>query len=293
MKGIQLVEKVRVAILGSGNIGSDLLVKCIKSNLLELTLFVGRNLSSRGIEFAKSYGINTSIESISGLEKNLGLFDIIFDATSAESHKENHIKYSDWGKIVIDLTPSRVGKSCIPIINASDCKTSKNINMVTCGGQASIPMIHALSEHFKDISYAEVAATISSDSAGMGTRENIDEYTITTQNAIKRFTGIQNVKSILALNPAIPQIIMRNTIYLKSPSFRQDFVLSIVENLSSKIREYVPGYRVVYGPVIENDILKLTIEVEGKGDFLPSYSGNLDIITSAAVRMAELYAQQK
>ena len=287
------MKTVKVAILGSGNIGSDLLVKCLKSNLIDLTLFVGRNLGSKGIEFAKSLGVNTSIESTVGLEKNLDLFDIIFDATSAESHKNNQNKYFEWGKTVIDLTPSRVGKSCIPIINASECKTSKNINLVTCGGQASIPMIHALSEHFNDISYAEVAATISSDSAGMGTRENIDEYTITTQNAIKFFTGIQNVKSILALNPAIPQIIMRNTIYLRSASFRQDLVSSIVGDLSSKIREYVPGYRVVYGPIIENDILKLTIEVEGQGDFLPSYSGNLDIITSAAVRMAELHAQQK
>lgn len=285
------MKKLRVAIIGTGNIGTDLLIKCIRSSSLNVALFIGRNADSKGLKIASQLGVKTNDKSIDGLIDNIDSIDLIFDSTSAGSHIINYERLKKFNKKIIDLTPSRIGKLCIPAINANECLSESNVNLITCGGQASIPIIYAISKKYDGIEYIEIAATISSDSAGMGTRENLEEYTITTQNAISLFTGVKNVKSILSLNPAVPQIVMRNTIYIKfDTNITQSFSL-VVEETVKTLQKYVPGYKVTNGPEIDNQILKLTIEVQGNGDYLPKYSGNLDIITSAAVRMAEIYAE--
>lgn len=286
------MKQLRVAIIGTGNIGTDLLIKCIRSSSLNVALFIGRNADSKGLKIASQLGVKTNDKSIDGLIDNIDSIDLIFDSTSAASHVNNYKRLKKYNKKIIDLTPSRIGKFCIPAINGIECLNESNVNLITCGGQASIPIIYAISKNYDGIEYIEIAATISSDSAGMGTRDNIEEYTITTQNAISLFTGVKNVKSILSLNPAVPQIVMRNTIFIKFDSHITQSFSSIVEETVKTLQKYVPGYKVTYGPEIDNQILKLTIEVQGNGDYLPKYSGNLDIITSAAVRMAEIYAER-
>jgi acetaldehyde dehydrogenase len=278
-----------VAILGSGNIGLDLLYKTLKSNKLNLVLFVGRSENSKGIAIAKSLGITTSIESIDGIKHYLNDIDLIFDATNAESHRSSQHIFEQYGKLVVDLTPSRVGEPCIPIINLKESLSKKNISLVTCGGQASIPLLYEISNVTRGIKYIELAATISSDSAGMGTRENIDEYTVTTEKAIESFTGVENIKSILSLNPAIPQITMRNTVYIEVDNYDKELLTSVIKSTVNKVRTYVPGYYIASGPFFSEGLITITIEVQGAGDYLPKYSGNLDIITSAAIEIAENY----
>jgi acetaldehyde dehydrogenase len=286
-------SKVKVGIIGTGNIGCDLLVKVMRSEVLECTIFAGHNPDSEGIRFAQKRGIPTTFDSIRYIENHPNCCDIVFDATSAKVHAYNAPILEKLSKFTIDLTPAHIGCFCIPTINLEYALKQKNGNLVTCGGQATIPIAHALSKIHPEIEYLEIAATIASRSAGIGTRNNIDEFTQATKDALKDFTGIKKTKAIIVLNPAEPPITMHNTIYalIKNPNMEK--IISEVREVESKVKEYIPGYKVSLGPIYENGRLIIIVKVLGRGDFLPQYSGNLDIITCAATKIAEAYAVQE
>lgn len=286
-------KKIKVGIIGTGNIGSDLLKKVIRSTYLECGIFTGQNPDSEGIKRAKALGIPTSFASIKAIEHNPESCDIVFDATSASAHKKHAPVLKKMGKFVIDLTPSRVGKLCVPVINMSECLEEQNINMVTCGGQVTIPIISAIMENYPETSYVEIVGSIASKSAGIGTRKNIDEYTQTTKDAIELLAHVPKAKAIIILNPADPPITMHNTIYAQIPNPKIDSLKKIVDEMAKKVKNYAPGFHVAVGPLHENNRITLMIEVTGAGDFLPPYAGNLDIINAAAITAAEAYAKEK
>lgn len=286
-------EKTKAAIIGTGNIGADLLVKIRRSPLLECTLFAGRSLDSKGIRFAADLGVSVSDQSITAITDNPNCCDIVFDATSANIHLTHAPILKALGKYAIDLTPSKIGRMCIPVINAEECLKEPNVNLVTCGGQATVPLAYALSKVHPDIEYIEVVASISSRSAGPGTRANIDEFTQTTKDALLHFTGVPKAKTIIILNPAEPPILMRNTIYAIIPNPDMDALRLAVRQMEKRIQCYVPGYKVIMDPVFENGRVTTMVQVTGLGDYLPPYSGNLDIITCAAVHIAEMFARKK
>lgn len=285
--------KVKVGIIGTGNIGSDLLVKIQRSKFLECGIFTGKNKDSLGIARAKSMGITTSFESIEAILKNPDSCEIVFDATTADSHKIHAPILKKLGKFTVDMTPSRVGFMCIPSLNLDESLKYDNVNMITCGGQATAPILRALVNIHPDVDYVEIVASIASKSAGMGTRNNIDEYTQTTAEAIKTFSGVKRAKAIIVLNPAEPPILMHNTIYANVKAPKLGKLKREVEQIVADIRKYVPGYKLILGPVAEGGRLIMMNEVVGQGDFLPKYAGNLDIINSAAVMVAEEYARKK
>jgi len=287
------MKKIKVGIIGSGNIGTDLLFKIQRSEILECSIFAGRDPESKGIKRAESMGIKTSADSIRAIEDNPSICDIVFDATSAKGHAINAPILKKLGKFVIDLTPSRIGSMCIPVINIGEALKEDNINMVTCGGQASVPIAKAIMEAHPETEYIEVVASIASKSAGSGTRANIDEYTQTTKDAIEVFSGVKRAKAIIILNPAEPPILMSNTIYAKIDNPDLDKIKTKVTAVEEQIKKYVPGYRIALGPVYDKGRVTIMVEVVGAGDYLPKYSGNLDIITCAAVQVAETYAKQK
>jgi acetaldehyde dehydrogenase len=238
-------------------------------------------------------GITCSDKSISAIEDSPGCCDIVFDATSAALHRGHSDTLKKLRKYTIDLTPSKIGKMCVPVLNKWECLSVDNINLITCGGQATIPMIKAIKDANPAIDYVEIVASISSKSAGPGTRQNIDEFTQTTKNAIRDVCGLKcDTKAIIVLNPAEPPIMMHNTIYMKMEHPNMDLIIKAVKETEEKLKQIVPGYRVTCGPLYENGRLIVMIEVIGLGDYLPVYSGNLDIITCAAVNMAEAKAKQ-
>ncbi len=287
-----VMNKIKVGIIGTGNIGSDLLVKIQKTDILECSIFAGHNPESDGIRRAEKMGIPTTIESIHYIEKHPECCDIVFDATSAKVHKYNAPILRDLGKYVIDLTPAHVGKFCVPVINLKEALNRENVNMVTCGGQATVPIAYAINS-VADVKYLEIVATIASKSAGIGTRNNIDEFTQTTKEAIIELAGVKNAKAIMVLNPAEPPITMHNTVYALIDNPDMEKIEKSVDEIVSGIKKYVPGYSVVLGPVYENGRVTTSIEVIGSGDYLPPYSGNLDIITCAAVETAKQYAMER
>lgn len=284
------MKKVKVAIIGTGNIGTDLLMKVMRSDYLECSLFAGRNLDSRGIRFALERGVKVTDRSINAIIDDPSCCDIVFDATSAKVHHANAPILKSLGKFTLDLTPAKIGRMCIPAINLEECIHCDNVNMVTCGGQATIPIAYTLSQLYPDTEYIEMVSTISSDSAGIGTRDNIDEFTQTTKEALALFTGVKKTKALIVLNPAYPPINMRSTVYaiIKNPDI--DRITEHINRIVERVRMYVPGYHVIVGPVYENGRVTITIEVIGRGDYLPSHAGNLDIITCAAIEVAERYA---
>jgi acetaldehyde dehydrogenase len=285
--------KIKVGIIGTGNVGSDLLAKIGRSNILECGIFAGQNPASRGIKRAKQLGVPVSYDSIKAIENNPGCCDIVFDATSVTSHKINAPILKKLGKFTIDLTPSQIGKMCIPVLNLDECLNEENINLITCGGQAMAPIGKAIMKVHPETEYMELISSISSKSAGRGTRENIDEYTQTTKDALAKFSNVPKAKAIIILNPAEPPVVMHNTLYaiIKNPDIEQ--LKSEISKVAKKIKEYIPNYNLLLGPVLENNRITTMVEVIGCGDFLPKYAGNLDIITSAAVRVAEEYARKK
>jgi len=288
-----MLKKVRVGIIGTGNIGCDLLIKVQRSEILECGMFAGRSTESQGIRLAQAMKVRTSSDSIKAIQEEPDCCDIVFDATSAGVHLINAPILKEMGKFTIDLTPSQVGKMCVPAINLYECLNEANVNLVTCGGQAAVPIAYAIMKVHPEIEYIEVVASISSRSAGPGTRANIDEFTQTTRDAIMLFTGVSKAKAIIILNPAYPPILMHNTIYAKIENPQIDKLEREIALIAAKIQKYVPGYKVVLGPVAENGRLTTMVEVTGLGDFLPEYSGNLDIITCAALNVAEEYAKRK
>jgi len=288
-------KKLKIAIIGSGNIGTDLLVKSTRSEFIECTLFAGRNLNSLGMKRANGLGVTISDRGIEAIINQPEICDLVFDCTSAQAQIEHWAVLEKLGKMVIDMTPAKLGELCVPAINATDCVSqgAQNINMITCGGQASIPIAYVISQVHKEIEYIEVASSIASRSAGPATRHNLDEYVETTEAALKKFTGAKKTKAILILNPATPPIDMQTTIYAKVHNPDIGRIKEAVSTIVDKICQYVPGYKLIVEPTIDGDRIFTTIKVIGMGDYLPQYAGNLDIINCAAISMAELIAKSK
>lgn len=287
--------KTRVAILGTGNIGTDLLIKALRSNDLDCTLFVGRNLRSEGMQKASQLGVRISDRGLDGLVQHADSIDIVFDATSAAAHMVHWPVLEQLGKTVIDMTPAKLGELCVPAINTAQIleSRSQNINMITCGGQASVPIANAIAAVQDDIEYIEVASSIASRSAGPATRANLDEYIETTEQALIKFSRAKQAKAILILNPAHPPIDMQTTIYAKVSNPNMPAIRASVEEMMIRIKQYVPGYQLVVPPTLDGGRVMTTVKVLGNGDYLPRYAGNLDIINCAAIGIAEQIARQR
>lgn len=284
---------MRVAILGSGNIGTDLLVKTLRSPYLTCSLFIGRNMASAGMRKANELGVKISDQGIKAIQDAPDCCELVFDATSALAHTQHWPVLSGLGMHVIDMTPSKIGEMCIPSINLDDEMKARNVNMVTCGGQASVPIVHAIADVQEGLEYVEVISHIASRSAGPGTRINLDEYIETTEAAIKKFSGVKHAKAILTLNPAVPCVDMQTTIMVQVASPNLEKIGASIAKMVSKVQEYVPGYQLLVGPISENGRIVVTVKVSGLGDYLPKYAGNLDIINCAAIAAAEHYAKYR
>ncbi len=287
-------KKLKLAIIGSGNIGTDLLIKVMRSENLTCTLFAGRNFNSAGMKRANALGVPISDRGIEAIVADPAICDLVIDCTSAQAHVEHWAILERLGKTVIDMTPAKLGEFCIPAINAAQCAEgsgARNINMITCGGQSSIPIAYALSQVHPDIEYIEVASSIASRSAGPATRYNLDEYIETTQDALRKFSGAKRTKAILILNPANPPIDMQTTIYAKIKEPNIAALQASVASMVDQLKQYVPGYKLIVPPTFEGGKVITTIKVLGAGDYLPQYAGNLDIINCAAIAMAELIAK--
>jgi acetaldehyde dehydrogenase (acetylating) len=282
--------KLKIAIIGSGNIGTDLLIKALRSPYLECGAFIGRNLSSPGMIKALSLGVPVSAEGIDYIVKNPDCCDLVFDATSAKSHLDHAHIFRKLNKRVIDMTPAKIGLMSVPSVNLAKCLTEFNVNMVTCGGQASIPVAYAIGQTQTDVEYIEVVSSIASRSAGPATRQNLDEYIKTTEDGLKEFSGAARTKAILNLNPAEPCVDMQTTIFAKVSNPDIPKLSEVLLHLVDKIQKYVPGYEIIMGPIVENGRIVVMARVRGLGDYLPTYAGNLDIINCAAIAMAEEYA---
>ncbi|OCH37516.1 acetaldehyde dehydrogenase (acetylating) [Aliivibrio fischeri] len=285
-------RKLRVGILGTGNIGTDLLMKIIKSDVLECKAFVGRNLNSAGMRKAVELGIPISDRSIDAFTNGTFNVDLVFDATSAQMHKKHAPIFEGMGILVVDMTPSQVGDMCVPAINLDKCINKKNLNMITCGGQASIPIAYTLKKTVPSIEYIETVSAISSNSAGPGTRANLDEYINNTEAALSYFAECNNVKAIINLNPAKPHIDMQTTVFAKVDSCDIEIVKIAIKQCVAEIQKYVPGYKLIVEPVYESGRIMVMVRVKGAGDYLPKYAGNLDIINCAAISVAEKYAKE-
>ena len=285
------MTKLKAGIIGSGNIGTDLMYKIERSDVLEMSVMIGIDAASDGLKRAKDRGYETIATGINGLMERLGLVDIVFDATSAYAHEENSRLLTDAGKKVIDLTPAAIGPFVVPPVNLTEHLEKNNVNMVTCGGQATIPMIHAISR-IVPVDYAEIVATISSKSAGPGTRANIDEFTVTTSRAIEVVGGAERGKAIIILNPAEPPIIMRDTVHaLVTEEGHEEAIRASILQMAKDVQNYVPGYSLKAETVFEGKKVSVFLEVEGAADYLPAYAGNLDIMTAAAVQVANEMAR--
>lgn len=288
-------KKLKAAIIGPGNIGTDLLMKAMRSEWIEPVWMVGIE-ESEGIKRARDFGMKTSTSGVDGLIPHVIEDDIriAFDATSAYVHAENSRKLNELGVIMIDLTPAAIGPFCVPPVNlkAHTEKLEMNVNMVTCGGQATIPIVAAVSR-VQPVSYGEIVATVGSKSVGPGTRMNIDEFTRTTAAGVEQVGGAKKGKAIIIINPAEPPLIMRDTIHCLTESDPdQEAITRSVLDMIEAVKRYVPGYRLVNGPVFDGNRVSVFMEVEGLGDFLPKYAGNLDIMTAAGLRTAEMFAEE-
>ena len=284
------MKKLRVAILGSGNIGTDLLIKIQRSEYLECVLFIGRNLSSPGMAKAIALGVKVSDESIQAIQKDPDAIDLVFDATSAKDAIFHWSVLEKLGKIVVDMTPAKLGALCIPAVNLNEAIQQRNVNMITCGGQASIPLAYVIGQTQKEVNYIEVVSSISSRSAGPATRLNLDEYVDTTEMGLKVFSKAKRTKAILNLNPADPCIDMQTTIFAQVENPDMELLIREIDVMIDKINQYVPGYSLLVSPIYENGRIVIMVKAQGLGDYLPKYAGNLDIINCAAIAVAEQYS---
>ena len=285
------MNKFKVAIIGSGNIGTDLLMKIMRSPYLECSLFIGRHLNSPGMNKASSLGVKTSDLSIEAIERDPDCCQLVFDATSALDHKKHWPILKKLNKKVIDMTPSGIGEMCVPALNIEYCSHIDNVNMITCGGQASIPLTYIIGKTQANVNYIEVVSTIASRSAGPATRINLDEYVETTEKGIIKFSGCNNVKAILTLSPAQPPMDMQTTIFAKIDNPEMMILKKEINKMIFRIQQYVPGYTLLIPPTIESDRILMMVKVQGLGDYLPKYAGNMDIINCAAIAMAEEYSK--
>lgn len=285
-------QKLKVAILGPGNIGADLMFKVMRSDWLEMSAMLGV-VESEGLKRARDLGFLASTEGIGYLERHPDIADVVFDATMASLHKTVHAPLlAKLGKFAVDLTPAAVGVSVSPVVNPEEGLKGNNVNMITCVGQASTAALHAITQ-VVPVSYAEVVAQTASKSDGPATRKNIDEFTYTTQNALCRLGGAKRARVFSVINPCRPECHMRNTIMaIPEGEFDLSEVDKSVRAMVARVQEYIPGYTLTLPPMFEKGILTTIITVTGAGDFLPTYAGNLDMETASGVRMAELYAQK-
>ena len=293
-------RKVRVAILGSGNIGTDLMYKILRHAAhMDLALVAGIDPQSEGLARARALGVETSVEGIAAVLAHPEV-RIVFDATSARAHLRHARVLREAGKVAVDLTPAAVGPYVVPPVNFGQHLDAANVNLITCGGQATIPLVHAVAR-VTPVLYAEIVSTVASKSAGPGTRQNIDEFTFTTARGLEVIGGARHGKAIIILNPAEPPIMMRNTLYVvpEAEEIDEEAITRSLEAMVAEVQQYVPGYRLkppVYDrrptPWGEKPVVVLLLLVEGAGDFLPTYAGNLDIMTSAALRVGELFARR-
>lgn len=289
------MAKINAAIVGSGNIGTDLLYKALRSRVIQPVWLVGIEAESDGLARARKLGVKTTHEGVDGLLPHLEAdrIQVAFDATSAYAHAENSKKLTERGVRMIDLTPAAIGPYCVPPVNLEEHIGTRamNVNMVTCGGQATIPMVAAVSR-VQPVEYAEIVATVSSRSAGPGTRNNIDEFTRTTARGVEKVGKAKRGKAIIILNPADPPLIMRDTIHCLTESEPdQEKIRASVLAMIEQVQKYVPGYTLKNGPVFDGRRVSIYLEVEGLGDYLPKYAGNLDIMTAAALRTGEMIAE--
>ena len=291
-----MTNKLRAVIIGPGNIGTDLLMKALRSDWIEPVWMVGID-ESPGIQRARDYGLKVSTDGVDGVLDFIEADNIriAFDATSAYVHAENSQKLTSRGVIMIDLTPAAIGPYCVPPVNLEQLLKEghhSNVNMVTCGGQATIPLVAAVSR-VQAVSYAEIVATVASESVGMGTRDNIDEFTRTTSSAIESVGGAVKGKAIIIINPAQPPLVMRDTVHcLTVDTPDQPAITASFETMIAEVQKYVPGFIMLNTPLFNGNKVTISVQVEGLGDFLPKYSGNLDIMTAAGLRTAEMLAQQ-
>lgn len=294
------MTKATVAIVGSGNIGTDLLYKLQRSPWLEPRWMIGIDPASEGLARARKAGLETSAEGVDRLLGQAEKPDLLFEATSASVHRAAAPRYAEHGIRAVDLTPAAVGPAVVPPANLGEHLNAPNVNMITCGGQATIPIVHAVSR-VVDVPYAEIVASVASVSAGPGTRANIDEFTETTSRGVEVIGGARRGKAIIVLNPADPPMIMRDTIFCAVPEDAdRDAVTASIRRTVADIQQYVPGYRLLNEPqfgepsVVSGGHATVTtfVEVEGAGDFLPPYAGNLDIMTAAATKVGEEIARQ-
>jgi len=290
------MTKIKCAIIGPGNIGTDLLYKLLRSEVLEPVWMVGVDPTSEGLSRARDLGLKTTDQGVDGLVPHVEAdgIQIAFDATSAYVHADNSRKLNALGVLMIDLTPAAIGPYCVPPANLAELagRNVMNVNMVTCGGQATIPMVYAVSR-VQPVDYAEIIATVASKSVGPGTRKNIDEFTRTTSGAVAKVGGAKTGKAINVINPAEPPLMMRDTVYCETADEpNRQAITQSVHDMIAEVQKYVPGYRLKNGPTFEGRKVSIFLEVEGLGDFLPKYAGNLDIMTAAAARTAEMFARE-
>ena len=290
------MKKIRCALIGSGNIGTDLIYKIQRSPVLEPVWMVGIDPESEGLARAREMGLKTTAAGVDGLlphvlEDNI---QIAFDATSAYVHAENSRKLNELGVMMIDLTPAAIGPLCVPPVNLREHaeKVEMNVNMISCAGQATIPIVNAVSR-VQSVAYGEIVASLASRSIGPGTRANLDEFTYTTSNAIEVVGGARKGKALAIINPAEPPMMMRNTIScLTDETPDEPRIIESVLAMIKEVQKYVPGYRLVNGPLFDGKRVTVFMEVAGLGDYLPKYAGNLDIMTAAATRTAEMFAEE-
>jgi acetaldehyde dehydrogenase len=308
-KEAQAQKPKRAAVLGSGNIGTDLMIKLLRtSSVLQPLALVGIEAASEGLARAERLGVTAIQDGIDGLLRHprFDEIDVVFDATSAKAHAHHANVLAAHHKRVVDLTPAAVGPYVVPVVNLEAHRSALNVNMVTCGGQATIPIVHAVARAAQaaGVAYAEIVASIASRSAGPGTRANIDEFTVTTARALESVGGAKRAKAIIVLNPADPPVIMRDTVLCFVPGVVDDSAMvNSIQSMVADVARYVPGYRLVKPPVFDDVVfappgepsqrgtkVSVFLEVEGAGHWLPAYAGNLDIMTSAALRVGESMA---
>lgn len=281
---------IRIGILGTGNIGTDLLLKVLRTDFLTPVIFSGRRMDSHGITIAQQHNVPVTDAGINYFIDNPNCCDVVFDCTNALDATEHAKVFEQQGIKVIDLTPAKVGELCVPSINPEVINTRGNVNMITCGGQASLPLLHLISNNCELLEYVEVVSQIASKSAGMATRINVDNYIQTTETAIKQFTSAKQCKVILNLNPAEPCVDMQTTMFIKFKNINYESLSEQIYQKIKELRTYIPFYELTIPPVINDDVLVLSIKVKGIGDYLPAYAGNLDIINCAAIEITKRLA---
>jgi acetaldehyde dehydrogenase len=283
--------RIQVGIVGSGNIGTDLMVKLARSRIVAVAGVAGIDPESDGLTRARAMGFTATHDGLEDLLDGEPGIELVFDATSAAAHPAHAELLAERGIRSVDLTPAALGPPVVPAVNLGEHRDAADVNLVTCGAQATVPVVAAISR-CGPVVYAEAVSTVASRSAGPGTRQNIDEFTFATARSLETVGGAERGKAIIILNPANPPIRMRNTVYVEAPDVERDEAIAAVEEVVAEVASYVPGYRLAAEPLVDEGLLTVLLEVEGAGDYLPVYAGNLDIMTSAAVRVAEQFAKE-